>query len=177
MLKFKGVSIDTAEEAIKTKLTKMIKSPELLDQLGDVMIKDIKFQARRGVNSITGGKFIPLSKKWIAEREKISQAQPVNEAFKANRSNVTLSGQLLDSLRRLSSNGILKIFFQGIHRPYRAKYSEIRKKQASTREIGKPIENSKLAQYANEIRPFFYVREKLLPQLKSVVIRYIRRNL
>ncbi|HNC40322.1 MAG TPA: hypothetical protein PK522_00910 [Nitrosomonas sp.] len=173
MFKFNGPD----EEEFRNRLNKMIKDPVLLNELGDVMIKDIKFTARKGVNPITGGKFIPLSKKWIAEREKISQSTPVNDAFKPARSNVTLSGQLLDALRRSATNGILSIFFDGIHRPYRAKYSEMRKKQATTRQIGKPIPNNELAQYVNEIRPFFYVREKLLPQLKTVVIRYIRRNL
>lgn len=172
---FKPLSIKVAEDDVRKKLKKLTQDEELLNQIGDRMIQDLKFQARKGTNPVTGGKFIPLSPKWIKERQKIAEAQSVHETFKANRSNVTITGQLLDALRRNVLGRKLIIFFDGIHKPYKAK--RVRNTGQGNRTIGKPIKNSLLAEYVNQIRPFFIVREKLLPQLKSIVIRYIRRNL
>lgn len=174
-LKYKPISIDKIEADVKEKIKRLTNDDQLLRQIGDRMIQDIQFQARKGTNPVTGGRFIPLSPKWIKEREKIAQAQSVHPAFKSNRSNVTITGQLLDALKQRVVGRLLVIFFDGIHKPYEAK--RVRDPGKGNRKIGKPLENSLLAQYVNEIRPFFSVREKLLPQLKSIVIRYIRRRL
>lgn len=173
--KFKPLSIEQVESTTRQRLQALQSNKELLNKLGDAMIKDIQFTARRGVNPVTGGRFIPLSKKWIKERKQIAQATPTHEAFKENRSNITITGQLLDSLARSSVGKTLTVFFQGIHKPYKAK--RIRNPGKGLRTIGKEIDNELLARYVNKIRPFFGVRDKLLPQLKSIVIRFIRRNL
>lgn len=174
-LKYSPLSIAKVEDDVKKKIRAITNDDKLLRQIGEVMIKDLQFQARKGTNPVTGGKFIPLSQKWIKEREKIAQAQAVHPAFKGNRSNVTITGQLLDALRQRILGRILVIFFDGKHQPYSAK--RVKDPGKGNRKIGKPIDNSLLAEYVNQIRPFFIVREKLLPQLKSIVIRYIRRNL
>lgn len=205
-LKFNEKTIDKAQADIQAKLKEIVKSPELLNEIGDIAIKDIQFQARRGKNPITGGSFIPLSKKWIEKRQKISEVTDVHEAFKANRSNITLTGQLLNSLRKYYTGNKITLFFAGFHNPYKAKYLEYftRKKKKrrinmgrtvkgfqtsaggisyvntgreGTYTVGKRISNDKLSGYVNELRPFFKIRDSLLPRLKNIVIRYIRRKL
>ncbi len=204
-IKFKQFSIDNVQADLTKKMKDLIKSPALLSEIADVAIKDIKFQARKGVSTKTGTKFAPLSDAWVREREKIGEETRTNDAFAPKRSNITITGQLLDSMKkRIVGNGI-SIYFSGIHKPYKAKYLEFftRRKakrnvrlgkikglqvshggieyvntgKKGTRTIGKPIENSLLAQYVEETRPFFRIRESLIAQLKSVVIRYIRRKL
>ena len=61
-LKFNDQSIARVENETREKLKKLFTEPALLSQIADVAIKDIKFQAKRGKNPITGGNFIPLSK-------------------------------------------------------------------------------------------------------------------
>jgi hypothetical protein len=171
-LKFNQKTIDEAEASIRLKIKEIVKSPALLSEVADVAIKDIQFQTRRGLTP-DGNRFKPLSPKWIKERSKIEQATQVHEAFKANRSNVTITGQLLDAMSKIITRSGIAIVFKGLHRPYQAK----RVRTSGNRTIGKPIDNDKLAGYVNEVRPFFKIRESLLPRLKNIVIRYIRRKL
>jgi hypothetical protein len=82
----------------------------------------------------------------------------------------------------------------GTHQPYRKKYMEsftrktkggkttVNTGRSGFYKVGKEISNLKLAQYVSEAgRPFFgfseRLKDKLLTQMKKVVIRYIRRNL
>lgn len=181
-VKFNEATIDRAEASIKEKLKTTMKDPALLAEIGEVAIADIKFQARRGIStqggSIKGGaqttgKFKALTPKWIKERQKIADATQTHEAFKANRSNITITGQLLDAMGKIFTRNGVAIIFGGIHYPYQAR----RVKNGGTRRIGKPIENEKLAGYVEQVRPFFAIRESLLPRLKNIVIRFIRRKL
>ena len=175
-IKFNRDTINKAEGDIKDKLKKLFSEPALLSEVAEVAIKDIKFQAKRGKNPITGGSFIPLSKKWIEQRGRIDDVTPTDEAYRQNRSNITLTGQLLNSLSKRIVNKArstaIWIYFAGMHKPYKVKG-----RNGQLRDVGKPISNDKLSGYVNELRPFFYLRESLLPRLKSVVIRYIRRKL
>lgn len=205
--KFNKISIDNVEANIKTKVSKMLSEPALLNEVGDTVIRDIQYQTRRGVSAVTGERFKPTKKSWREKREKIAQATPTHETYGKNRSNLTLTGQLLDSLRKVISGKGIKIYFAGFHMPYRQKYLEYftRKKKkrrtnlgktlkgfqtsaggisyvntgnAGTYQVGKVISNEKLSKYVEENgRPFFGIRDKLLNQLKSIVIRYIRRKL
>jgi hypothetical protein len=205
-LKFNQSTIDAVQAQTTDNIKELIKSPAMWSEIGDVVIKDIKRVARTGKNPITGGSFIPLSKAWIKERGKIAESTALNDAFKQNRSNITITGQLLNAMaKRIIPKGI-QIYFAGLHKPYLANYDQyfIRKKKKRTvrmskklqgfqkshggieyvntgregkRTIGKIMQNDELAQYVGELRPFFYVRETLLPQLKTIVIRYIRRKL
>jgi hypothetical protein len=206
-LSFKKISIDVAEKGIKERVNLILKEPALLNMAGDAIIKDIQFQTRRGVSSVTGGRFKPTSKAWREKREKISESTNTNDAYSKNRSNLTLTGQLLDSLRKSVNAGVVKIFFAGVHYPYKQKYLEYftRKKakrkinlgrtvkgfqtsaggisyvntgKSGTYTVGKAMTNNKLAEYVEKSgRPFFGIRPKMIEQLKSIVIRYIRRRL
>lgn len=170
-IKFNPKTIDKAEADIKVKLASIVKEPALLSEIAEVAITDIKFQARRGVSS-DGNKFKALSRRWISQRDKISQATKVHETFKANRSNITITGQLLDAMSKMLTKSGIAIIFKGIHRPYQAR----RVRKDGNRTIGKPLTNDLLSEYIEQTRPFFKIRESLLPRLKNIVIRYIRRK-
>lgn len=211
-LKFSKISIDSAQEYTRAKVKNLFKDPEMLGEIGDVMIKDIKYQVRRGISPKTNSPFKPLSQnrhpflysiygrldrsfakgkkaqnKLINMREQqktegynytdirkyISQSTKTHPAFSVNRSNLTITGQLLDAMTRtISSTGRLTLkFIDSIHRPYKIKTPK------GIRDIGKPIRNDELAEYVNAARPFFWVRDSLLPQLKKIVLKHIRRKL
>lgn len=172
-LRFNQKTIDKAEASIREELRATLKRPALLSEVAEVAIKDIQFQARRGVSTQTQGRFKPLSAKWIKERQKISEATPVHETFKANRSNVTITGQLLDAMSKVLTKTGIAIVFKGLHQPYLAN----RVRKSGVRTIGKKIPNETLAGYVEQVRPFFMIRDSLLPRLKNIVIRYIRRKL
>jgi hypothetical protein len=214
-LKFNKQSLRMLESDTKARINRVISNKELLNEVGTLAVETLKFTARKGISPETGSRFNGLSKEWKDEREKIAEATPTHPAYSKSRSNLTLTGQLMDSIRHSSAvtyrSIIIRIFLAGTHKPYRKKYMEsfTRKKpkrrvrlakilkgfqtsmggtgyvntgRSGFYKVGKEIENSKLAQYVTERgRPFFgfsqVLKDKLLTQIKRIVIRYIRRNL
>lgn len=211
-IKFKQLSIDQMEEYTRKRVSNILKDPQMLGEIGDTIIKDIKFQTRRGISPVTGQPFKPLSQKrhpflygiygrldrsmpktkkardnalnlrakqstegynYPEIRKYISESTDTHSTFSPNRSNLTITGQLLDAITRvISSTGTLTVkFIDSIHRPYKIKTRK------GLMDVGKSITNDKLAQYVEKDRPFFKVREALMPRLKAIAIKYIRRKL
>jgi len=175
-LKLNQKSLDRLEADTRERLTRVLSNKEMLGEAGDMMIDMIRQNTRKGTSTVTDQKFAPLSKPWMKTRDKIASSQGTHPTYSKRRSNLTLSGQLLDSLKRSVVGRAVRIFFDGTHIPYR-----IQTKKGISR-VGKLIKNSRLAQYvAEQGRPFFgfskAFESKLLTQVKRVVIRYIRRNI
>jgi hypothetical protein len=176
MLKFNisDKSVKQVELSIQKKFKALASDQALLSEIGDTIIKDIKFYAKQGKNPKTGSKFRALTDEWKKRRGQISETTATDPSFSKNRSNLTLSGQLLNSMASDIRASKLYIIFEGIHKAYRAK----RKNQRfGTTKIGKDIPNKDLAEYVQTIRPFFRVRQSLIPRLKTIVFKYIRRNI
>lgn len=175
-LKLNQKSLDRLEADTKARLNRVLSNKEMLGEVGDMAIDMIRQNTRKGTSSVTDEKLAPLSKPWIQKRDRIASSQGTHPAYAKKRSNLTLTGQLLDSLKRSVAGRMVTIFFDGMHIPYR-----MQTRKGISR-VGKLIKNSKLAQYvAEQGRPFFgfskAFESKLLAQVKRVVIRYIRRNL
>lgn len=177
-IRFNPEMIKRAEDSIRDKLKKILQSEELLKQVSDAAIQDIKYQARRGIVTVDGkqtGRMSKLTPKWIKQRKKISESTTTHEAFSPARSNITLSGQLLDSLSARVVKGKAKtsieLYFAGDHKPYSVKGRN------GIRRVGKQIKNSKLSEYVGMLRPFFSIHNRMIERLKTIVIRYIRRNI
>jgi len=60
-LKFSKISIDSAQEYTRAKVKNLFKDPQMLGEIGDLMIRDIKYQVRRGISPKTNQPFKPLS--------------------------------------------------------------------------------------------------------------------
>lgn len=171
MLKFKlnDQSVKDAQDSISAKVKQIISDKELLTQLGNTIVTDVKFQTRRGVSSKTGEKLRPLTKEWVDRRSKIASSTGTADTYSARRSNLTLTGQLLDSFQVVAINKAKVILnFVGIHKPYT---------NVGGKKVGREIPNEKLAEYVQILRPFLGVRPTLIQQLKNIAIRFIRRKL
>lgn len=172
-------SLKKCEQTVRDSFKKVIQSETLAKDLATTIITDVKFQTRKT-------KFKPLSEKWIKERKQISKATKVNEAFSPRRSNLTITGQLLDSLKLTSFNKGKYVFeFVGDHQPYKAPYVQQYKRgktivntnRTGLRTIGKAIKNEDLAKYVQEQgREFIKLRKSLIPRLRNLVVAYIRRS-
>jgi hypothetical protein len=198
-LVFNKASLDRLEKETKDRINRVIQNPQLINELGKIAVDTLKFTARKGISPETDQKFKqPLSKSWRKERERIAEATPTHQAYSKNRSNLTLTGQLIDAIKftySVTTKSIfIRLFMDGTHQPYRKKYMEsftrktkggkttVNTGRSGFYKVGKEISNLKLAQYVSEAgRPFFgfseRLKDKLLTQMKKVVIRYIRRNL
>ena len=173
-------------------LFEITRSNALMAELSNAMIDDIKFQTRRGISIPTGSKFKELSSRWKTERAKIASVMQPADVYSQNRSNLSLIGELLDSLKfKIPSPGVSRIYFDGTHQAYRSHYVEqwkrknrsgvtsvVKNSKAGVRKAGKSLRNEDLARYVQEQgRPFFGLRESLKPRLLNIVRAFYRRTL
>ncbi|MEM4359721.1 MAG: hypothetical protein QXT45_04275 [Candidatus Bilamarchaeaceae archaeon] len=133
------------------------------------MVKnDIVGQTRSGISVVTGRPFKPLKEGWIKIRQKIIANMGARPFVSASRSNLSLSGELLDSLDyNIEKTGLAfraKFKFVGTHKPYR--YLGSRGKMVT---IGGRISNDELAKILDRDRPFIGVR----PKLQEIIISHI----
>lgn len=188
-------SLKGVEDNVKQLFDKVISNRKLMSDIGQTIINDVKMQTRMGNSIPEGRRFDPLSSSsWIKQREAIFQAGGTHELFSLRRSNLTVSGQLLDSMRSEASKGSVRVYFAGLHQPYTAKYKESWKRRAhmrsghkvsahtvnssrsGSRKIGSQLKNEDLAKYvADAGRPFFGVRDLLQKRINTMIIAAIRR--
>lgn len=175
-LKVNKKSIDRLEADTKFKIKSILSNKQMLNEVGTLATDMLKFSSRKGTSPVTGEKFKRLTKPWIKRREKIAESTRVHPAYAKSRSNLTLSGQLMDSITHSVIGRTIRIVLDGFHEPY-----SIKTKTGISR-VGKRIRNADLARYVTEAgRAFFgfgrVMEQKLLAQAKKIVIRYIRRNI
>jgi hypothetical protein len=173
-LKVNEDSLRALEDNTRKAFEKVIRNKELLNDIGETIITDIKFQTRRGNSIPTQGKLKPLTSKWKDKRANIADQIKTGEAYSKNRSNLTLSGQLLDSLKtRIKGAGQIIIEAVGSRTPYL--YST--KKTVKSRKQKHEPTNEELAQYVKEQgRPFLGIRDAIKDRIKKDIIAFIRRS-
>ena len=108
---------------VNKQLSSIIDTDELAEVVGRPLIERIKFEAKRGTPLNNAGSFKPLAKSTIENRIELAKYNKTATVYKENRSNLSFTGQLLDSLqfRRIKSDGkSLKIlvFFGGDREMY-----------------------------------------------------------
>jgi hypothetical protein len=174
-IEFDSNSIKRVEAQTKLAFEKVISSKKLLDEVGKTVVTDIQFQTRRGQSIPENARLKPLSSRWIKDRQLIADATDTNQVYSPKRSNLTLTGQLLDALSwRIVTDkkGTIETFFKGIRRPYFRKS----KRTGKVTEIKTKISNEELAEYVQRDRPFVGVRDQVVRRIKNIVISYLRRS-
>jgi hypothetical protein len=179
------------------KVTQALQSPELFKLMSETYINDLKFQVRRGKSLATGSKLKPLSKGWIETRKRIIKANGRPPYVTAGKSNLSLSGDFLNSLKarneKLNRGLSIRFFFDGYHEPYSLKAKkrtrvstrivENRQGQRVARKtkvketltLGKRIRNEDLYTYLTRERPFIGIRAPIQKTLRQQVIEQVRR--
>lgn len=181
-------SVDQCQKDVIAVFNKVIANRTMMNEIGQTVVQDIAFQTRSGKSIPNQGeKFNPLSEAWIKERKQIIET---HETFSQKRSNLTVTGQLINSMKHvILGPGKIAIDFIGTHKPYVQKYvTSFRRKtkagkritvqtgKTGTRKVGKPIPNQDLARYVAEGgRPFVGVREQVKQRINRIVLAYIRR--
>lgn len=161
------------ESSIKDKMEKVLASEQLLDEVGNFVTDRIRYQARISKPINSQNSFPNLKPSTIANREYLSQFNNTHETYDAGRSNLTFTGQLLDSIKhRIKSAGVIVLEFTGNHRGYKT----------GSGKLTKSLPNSKIARYLSEIG--FDIFDKALKdnkqvkaRIRSIVLRYLRRGL
>jgi hypothetical protein len=146
----------------------------LLSQIGVELLLDTQNKARTGKGftkdtvKVFGSKRSKLP--WLADstvdsRRSIGSRESTSNVFKPDRSNLSLTGQLLSSLKIFIKNGVLTIRPDGERRKYKGQNK-------------KPPSNDKLAEFLEEKGFYFLgVDDVSLKKIKTISIRFIRRLL
>lgn len=170
--KINSASIGKVEESTKKLFEKVISNRKMLNEIAETIIDDVKFQTRKGKSIPNDGSFKPLTQDWKDMRKRISRKTETHASFSPSKSNLTITGQLLNAfVHKIIGAGKINFFFEGTHKPYKAEGSE-----GSILTIGKKIENEKLAKYVAEERPFIGVRTQIERTLKNIIVSYIRKS-
>lgn len=173
-IKNQGVFVQIEKGIIKD-IEEILSSKEMLSEVGQFTVDRLKYQARLGKPANFARSTKPLESSTIRSRRYLAKHNPTHETFEESRSNLTITGQFLDSLKYVvRGTGLLEIFFDGTHKGY----------LSGTGKRGKSIANEKLAEYLKDIDKRFAVfdsslntNETFKTRIKTVVQRFIRRGL
>lgn len=185
-------SIDKAKKGFEDEINKIISKTTLLEDSAEIIKTDIQFQTRKGYSIPNKGKFDELSEAWKKTRANIAKFVKVSPVFSRNRSNLTITGRLLDSLETFvyRNKGFAEIKPTGTHEPYILPPRQVRVKghrrkngtvsphtrNVGYQKIGERISNAELAErVADQGRPFMGVRDQIVNRIKVLARNTIRR--
>lgn len=161
-------SIESVQANVKRAFDKVIANQKLLNELGETIVKDIRGLNRTGKSPKTGQKHPSLTPYTIKERGKLAETNQTAETYKQEKSNVTFTGQLLDSIESSSNGpGSIIIKAEGDHKQLKGKIIQAIGEKKTNDEIITDLKS----------RGFYVmgIRDKLIPRLRKMVIAYIRR--
>lgn len=171
MIKTK-VRIDLSKITKKlSKIEKGFEDKRLLEPVADIAIKDIQrnTKATRGFNKSGDRDKLPgISEEWIERRKKLSGTNATTGVYSPRRSNLSFTGQLLDSLKAKFRGRKITIEPTGTRTPYK----NLKGGQSS------PVENKIVAKGLQDMGFIFLgVDEKTTKKIKTEITRFIRRLL
>jgi len=169
-------NIAKVEESVRKKLADAIQSDELLGEIGETLVKNIKAKARLGKEPESDNAFAPLDggkRGTIYQRKKMAAYNPVGDFFRAPKSNLTFSGQLLDSIiyvvKKVGGFKQIQIGPKGKRRPYLNKDGSVREGGIET--------NEELGTIHQSTRRFLGVSDRMKQQVINKVKAHLRRLL
>lgn len=168
IIKFKG--FDKLEKQLKERMHKALLDKKLLNDVGEAVVKEIRGNARTS-GSRTGEKFDTLEESTIKSRKQIAKYNPTGTSYSAKKSNMTLTGQTLNSIsfKTASDKPLLSIVAEGDHPGY------LQKDGTRTKSVS--FEN--IIKWNHEKRKVMYINPqgKIVDQIRNIVKRHLRRLL
>lgn len=112
-------NINKLKDMILGKIPHEYSSKEL-DDIGRRVVLAIQTKTRLGVSPVTDKKFTPLKESTIERRKFLSRFNKTHEMFSPAKSNLTLTGALVDAIRYEFKTREQKILFSlpGVHPGY-----------------------------------------------------------
>lgn len=158
------------EERFRKKFEVVLNNKDFLNEVGEFAADRIRYQARVTKPLNSSGDFPDLKESSVKSRRYLAQHNAVDETFAAERSNLTITGQLLNSLKHVVKGaGLIAIEFTGRHTGYRTGGG----KTASHK-------NKQIADWLSE--KGFVVFDKSIKdnkqfraRIKSIALQYVRR--
>ncbi len=119
-----AVSIDKFSRTFKTKVKKVLKDIEstgAMQEVGDSIIKDVQTRTRKGYGATSQHNKIKLDKlsdSYKKQRKKMR----LSSTTRPNKSNLTQSGEMLESLERNKIRGGVRVIPSGLDNKKKAKW-------------------------------------------------------
>ena len=171
MAKF-NITFDTKKAIAKFKqdFDKSLDSKAMQKEVGEFLVDRIVKQARSR-KPMNKSRTLPnLSDKWKTRRGKLSKVNPTHKTYSKNRSNITFTGELLDSITyKFKKKDGFTFFLKGKHKGYKG----LKGKR------GKSVKNSEIAKGLAELGYIFMskIDDKGIERIKKIYIRHLRRIL
>lgn len=165
VVKPKGIPRD-----LKALFEQVVNSNELMYQIGEMIRKDIVNKTRSGYSIPMDGSFDNVGERWQNSRRSLANYNNLHPAARISgaRSNLTFTGQLMDSLGfEHMGGGLLNYKFYFMHKGYRTILGK--EKDVPNAEIAKEL--------ADKGRPMLGLSAEARDRAKRMVIQYLRRGL
>lgn len=116
MARIKIVGVKRVSKSITDRINRAIKDSNIYKDAHKVLEEEI----RSGKNPKTGSSYRKLEQSTIENRKRIAKTNPTHPDYSPARSNLTLTGSLLDGLRSVfnKGRGVLEIKLVGKHPGY-----------------------------------------------------------
>lgn len=146
---------------------------DMLNEVGEFAADRVRYQARVSKPFNSNGSLPQLKESTVKSRRYIAKHNKTHDTYEESRSNLTITGQLLDSIvHTIVGIGKIQIGLSGMHKGY----------LSGTGKRGKDIKNETLKGYLEEIG--FVIFDKSIEtntviksRAKTIVLRFIRRAL
>jgi len=164
-------NIGIIRKKIDIKMKNKLEDSTLLKEIAELVVYNIKGYTRKGKTMVTDGNLKTLEKSTIKNRKYLAKNNPTHPSFKPPKSNLTITGQLLDALvYRIKTVGskITIYFNNNIRKPYKGNKGQ---------PISKTITNYDLYKHLKRDRPVLDTNEKLSKQIVQRVKRFLRRSI
>lgn len=166
-----GIRFNDKEQIKKVKdlLKKVRKDERWKKEASEVVINNIKISTRLGKNIKDSSKQPALERSTIEKRRHLAKSNPKGISFKPEKSNLTMTGQLLNSLERKNDPERVVIGLSEERQPYLNKNGTKGKN---------PPSNEQIARYLKEQgREFLGFNEKLKKVVEKKLKEHLRRHL
>jgi hypothetical protein len=121
MAEIKVIIPKNLQKRIVGKIDKIISNSKLLEEIGQFASEDIKRKAKTRKPYNANRSFPELADSTIARRQRLKQFNETTNVFSPKRSNLSFTGQLLDSITyrlKQTANQVI-VFLDGVRKPYK----------------------------------------------------------
>lgn len=162
--RLKPGTIRSANRGTQLTLRRFIRDSGVLEDVGQFYVDNIK---ERGIDPFTNRKYKALAPSTIERRKRLATVNSVDPNYSPRRSNITFTGETLDSLRAriFIGRGEIDIGLRGTHSRYRG----IRKAR-----IGRRISNARIGEFLEEGGRHITTISR---QTQSAIVERMRRGL
>ncbi len=180
MAKFSMKNVDAVANTLQARLLAEAERSiySKLPDYAQLIIEDIQGQTRSGKDIVNDRKQPPLKPSTIAARTNAEKYTDTSELYSRKRSNLTFTGQLLDSLLfkiRKKSGSSFEVEISP-NNEVRKNYYSPNPRKKERKNIS--LTNRKLFKYLQDMgREFLGIREKMIERIRTLAAQDLRRNI